>query len=73
MSPNDRTAADESLVVRAQRELVEARIARAVAALREDATGRIAQMTKQDRDRDARDAARSDAVMADDGGPAPIG
>ena len=72
MSPHDRPAV-ESLVVTAPRELVEARIARAVAALREDATARIAQMTKKDRDRDARDAARSDAVMSDDGGPAPIG
>ena len=44
MTPNDRMAADEPLIVTAQRELVEARIARAVAALREDATARIARM-----------------------------
>ena len=71
------------LVVAALRELVdaldrrvaqverlgEARITREAASLRKEAPNRIDELTTAPSDHDTREAARSDAVMADDGGP----
>ena len=74
---------DRELVLPALRELVdaldrrvahverlgEARIAREAASLRKEALNRIAELTATPEDRDSREAAASDAMMADDGGP----
>jgi hypothetical protein len=73
---------DEDVVVAALRELVEAldrrvphverlgeaRIAREAALLRSDAVARIAELAAKQQERDAREAARSDARLTDDGG-----
>jgi hypothetical protein len=47
----------------------EARIAREAPALRTEALNRIQELTTAPCDHDTREAARSEAVMADDGGP----
>jgi hypothetical protein len=49
--------------------LGEARIAREAMVLREEALTRIQELTSASCDRDAREAERSESVMADDGGP----
>jgi len=73
---------DEDVVVAALRELVEAldrrvphverlgeaRIAREAALLRSEAVARIAELAGKQQERDAREAARSDARLTDDGG-----
>ena len=80
---DDKPGSDRDLVVPALRELVdaldrrlghverlgEARIAREAASLRKEAISRIKELTTASGDRDSREAARSDSVMADDGGP----
>ena len=80
---DDEPASGRDLVVAALRELVdaldrrlghverlgEARIAHEAASLRKEAMNRIKELTTASGDRDTREAARSDAVMADDGGP----
>ena len=74
--------ADNDLVVRALRELVDAldrrvahverlgegRIARDAAGLRKEAVHRIQELTAASFDRETRDAERSGEVMTDDGG-----
>ena len=76
---------DRELVVAALRELVEALdrrvphverlgeigIARDAAALRQEAAKRLAELTSNQQDRDAREAERSAAEMTDDGAPLP--
>lgn len=74
---------DRERVVKALRELVEALdrrvpqverlgevgIARDAAALRQEAAKRLAELTSNHRDREAREDARSAAEMTDDGAP----
>ena len=73
---------DEDVVVAALHELVEAldrrvphverlgeaRIAREAALLRSEALARITELAAKQQERDAREAARSDARLTDDGG-----
>jgi hypothetical protein len=80
---DDESVSDRNLVVPALRELVdaldrrvahverlgEARIVREAASLRKEAVNRIRELMTAPCDHDPREAARSYAVMADDGGP----